>query len=78
MLVNENTRRNLEQEIAGFRAHAAAGERAMQARPQFARCHYGGTRSAAPPLMWQAVLACGHASAKLWPRSRSLPGIGNA
>ena len=35
MLVNENTRRNLEQEVAGFRAHAAAGERAMQARPLF-------------------------------------------
>ncbi len=33
MLVGENTRRNLEQEIAGFHAQAAAGERAMQARP---------------------------------------------
>ena len=29
----EYTRRNLEQEIAGFHAQAAAGEHAMQARP---------------------------------------------
>ena len=29
-MVNENTRRNLEQEVAGFRAQAAAGERAMK------------------------------------------------
>ncbi len=36
MLVGENTRRNLEQEIAGFHAQAAAGERAMQARPMLA------------------------------------------
>ena len=32
MMVNENTRRNLEQEVAGFKAQAAAGERAMKVR----------------------------------------------
>ena len=32
IMVNENTRRNLEQEVAGFKAQAAAGERAMKVR----------------------------------------------
>ncbi len=62
MLVNENTRRNLEQEIAGFRAHAAAGERAMQARLPFARSHLeaSGLRASPSGRLYLRALPCVH------------------
>jgi len=73
MLVNENTRRNLEQEIAGFRAHAAAGERAMQARLPFARSHLRAAVCRASP----DAAGCTCARFHVCTRSRLLPGVGD-